>query len=312
VSVDELIATLPAQVVESMSALDIEALASGDPQAVARIFLPEAPDGNTEDSAAAAHAETAAPHPDHAPERISLRGLPAQDRIALADMVRAVKDGRFASLDEARSALHPSPAAQALPRAEDSASSQPFTPAVEQVLHHMAHLQALQQEAARAYDTATLLNLNEHMAQASVALRQAQAAGQSAQQTAQHWAQEEAQHMASVRRHYAAELAEPEFNQALLSERDLAEYRGDSVLHLPDWPLRLAERVQQRTHRPAGSTTRSQARARGMVATPSARGAASLSRDEAFDQIEGLTEAEVDAVLSQLREREQASRFVRI
>jgi hypothetical protein len=316
-TVDELIATLPARVVEALSSKDIEALASGDPQAVARILLPDPPDGN--ENGPLSPAAAAAPAAAHAqaesgPERISLRGLAPQDRIALADLVRAVKEGRFASLDEARTAMQPTQAAPAIAREIPAAQMLPPEPALAHAQQRLAHLKSLQKEAADAYDTATLLHLNGEMARANQTLRQAQAAYQSHQHQLQHqsqnWAQEEARHLASVQQQLAAELAEEGFAKALREERDMAEFRADPVLSAPDWSLRLAERARQRLPQ-AVAGARPQARARGMVAAPSARGAAALSLDEAFEQIEGMSEPQVDAVLSQMRERERASRFTR-
>lgn len=320
-NVDELIAALPERVVESLSATDIEALASGNPQAVARI-LAELPDGNHENppDSSASPAEAAAAVPpqqaDGGPERISLRGLSAQDRIALADLVRAVKDGRFTSLEEARVALQPVTAAASMTHAENhEAQLPPSTPALTQALQRIAHLQSLQQDAANAYDGATLQHLNGAMVEAMQELHHAQAEAALQQthpqtQALDSWAQEEAHHLATAQQQHAAELGDAAFSQALLEERDLAEARHDPVLQTPVWPAQLMARARERVQRQA-DIIRPQARARGMVASPSARGAAALSLDEAFEQIEGMSEAEVDAVLTQMRERERASRFSR-
>lgn len=308
--VDELIATLPSMVVDSLSAQDIEALASGDPQAVARI-LQEIPDGKDDDaddaaSPLAARAETG-------PERISLRGLSASDRIALADMVRAVKEGRYASLDEARAALQPETAAP-YPAAEEAypAEMPGSGLSLADALQRMAHLQSLEHEAASTYDSAALQQLHGAMAHAALELQQAEAQEHVHQQQAHTWAHHEAHQIASVHQAVAAELADEAFSRALLDERDLAEMRDDPVMHRPDWPLQLVERTRERLLRSGGGAgARPQARARGMVASPSSRGGVALSLDEAFDQIDGLSESEVDAVLSQMREREKASRFSR-
>ncbi len=317
-SLDEIIASIPDEVVARMSNAEIEALASGDLQAVAKVLnLPE-PAPNPQTPASARQAALTPPKSDlesdeDGPTRISLRALPPKERKAVADAIQAVKEGRFNTFEEARASQTPksAEAASAEAKVEPSPES---SPKVKEIQQRIADIEAKQEAAATAFDSVGLLRANRDLLDAKLELRDAEAEFKAEQSHHLNWSQQEAHHVTEATRRYPEQFANPEFLEALQDARDLAEHRRDPILEGSDWPLKLTERVAARFKAAAHSATATpfprppaqESRVRGALSSPTPPGTPAMSVEEALSAMDALSEDQVDEVLAGIKARERA------
>ncbi|WP_038164925.1 hypothetical protein [Verrucomicrobium sp. BvORR106] len=317
-SLDEIIASIPDEVVARMSSAEIEALASGDLQAVAKVLnLPE-PAPKPQTPASAPQAAPTPPKPDlesdeDGPTRISLRALPPKERKAVADAIQAVKEGKFNTFEEARASQAPKPAeaAPAEPKAEPSPEP---SPKVKEIQQRIADIEAKQEAAITAFDSVGLLKANRDLLDAKLELRDAEAEFKAEQSQHFSWSQQEARNVTEAVKQYPEQFANPEFLQALQDARDLAEHRQDPILEGSDWPLKLSERVAARfkavapapTAPPFPKPPAQEPKVRGELSSPTPPGTPAMSVDEALTAMDGLSEEQVDQVLAGIKARERA------
>ena len=323
-SLDEIIAVIPADVIAGLSSEDMNALAKGDPKAVARVLnqpLQATPITKPAEQVAPETTQ-AAPESDDDKgiNRISLRGLSTKDQRSVANAVQAVKEGKFGSLDEALIEL--AKTAPAVEATETPATSPQVevSPRITEIEQKIADAKAKQQEAVDSFNTAEVLKLSDEITDLKLELRDEKEKDKQAQSANQSWASQELQHIASVE----GQLADPVFAQEFADARILAEHKKDPIFDSPDWSVKLAERVKAkltgaapaRPGQPAVQTPfptppAREVQVRGALETPSGQGVPSMSVNEALAEMDNMSEEQIDATLHAIRAKEAAARLHR-
>lgn len=330
-SLDEIIASLPEDVMAGLDAREIEALAAGDPDTVARVLYQQPRQAgylnemqtldNTTDAANINEEEnqtTDTSGKARGIERISLRGLTVQDQHAIADAIAAVRRGEFASFEEAHAAMYgvdaesEAEAVQAY-AADDTAWEDAD---ITQLQQRITEIELEQKEAAASYDTQAMLELATEMMDVKLALRDALQSQQIEAQNTQVFHVHESASMQRVQQLYPQSLSHPEILAALEDARDLAEHRQDPILQRPDWPEHLVARVLSSFYQgdePSSFPTPppSTRKVRGALEAPAWQGVSNMSVNAALSELDNMTEDQIDAVLKGVQTRQRAEHLRR-
>jgi len=328
---------LGSDVLDDLSAEDLDALASGDPAAIARILGEEAPaedqPRNAEEADTQSQAEEGEEPPEaeateSGPTRVSLKSLPVEDRKKTATAVTLVRDGVYENLAEAladvyglnRQSAQSSTETAEGSDAEDSESeetvAEELPEAVAEIQSRIDQLVEERKTALSEFETDKAIEIGDQIAElrleAFVAKQQAEAQAQSQEQLAQ----EEATYIDKARDQYPDLLDEEStFFEEAIRERAYREATDPDFFDKPDWPLRLAETVNERIGgaKPTATTQETTyanqgkappARPPGQVAT-GGNGMPVLSAEDAMAKIEA-GEVDAESILEELTRREMS------
>lgn len=332
-TLDEIIASLPDDVMAGLDAREIEALAAGDPDTVARVLYQQPGQAgymNTtqtlEDTTDAANrneeddedTSTDTHGKARGIERISLRGLTVQDQHAIADAIAAVRRGEYASFEDAHAAMYGVPVNDEAEDAQAYVNDYPTwdDADITQLQQRIAEIEVEQKEAAESYDTQAMLELSTEMMDAKLALRDAVQSQQIEAHNTHVFHAHESASMQRIQQLYPQSLSHPEILAALEDARDLAEHRQDPILQRPDWPEHLVSRVLASFYQgdePSSFPTPppSTRKVRGALEAPAWQGVSNMSVNAALSELDNMTEDQIDAVLKGVQTRQRAEHLRR-
>jgi hypothetical protein len=269
--------------------------------------------------------EPAPPAPaEDAPHRISVKALPAEDRVKMVKVLDLVRSGKTTAEAMAQIFGNTPPAAPApSPKADEPAPPAP-APAVPEVVataqaavdEKLAEIKQLRAEYADTTDAMLELTdlkvaLNEAKREAAT-LAQSQAQFETAQEASR----------SRVLDKYADLITESgDFMDYCDAEIVLAERKADPILNSPDWPEKIGQRVAdkyfkgraaQSSDSPGDKSTVPPAPRQTMrlPGTPIGDSFApgTLTPETAFAEIDNLSSEESDALLKELSVLEERQR----
>lgn len=197
------------------------------------------------------------PQADKELNRISLKAVKnPEDRLKLAEAVQLVRDGKFETMSDALAsvfkiapkAADPQPGEQQPEPAQPAAQSDEITQLEEQI----DALNAEIEKAAEEYDYKTERTKSRELTKLEVRLAVAkekaerEAAAKQTQDAG--WKQAEEASRARVMDRFGEQMTDPssEFADYVEAEIILAERKNDTILQTPDWPEKIAERVNSK------------------------------------------------------------------
>ncbi len=340
-TVDDLLSRITPEEAVKLTKSEIDDFLAGKPDAVARILkLPPAESTVTTPSSTAPKepAVQKQPEDDQGVERISLRGLSAKDQVALAKAVKAVKDGKYSTLEEARIALSAGTTEQSDnashqddTQATDDDEQPPValtsTPKIEELQKTIADGEIALLQAQKAYNQGEIARLTRAITRAEIQLdtekERLEATNKDTLRQYEQSKVEKTQWIADQQVHIdAITTANPDLadsksalNRAFKKEQVFAQTENDPIFDSADWPLEILKRAKEALG--AGQPpslpkppAQQQRQPLGVLEQPTNNGPA-MSVDEAMDEIDRIPEgpereAFIDKILSGIRERERA------
>ena len=287
---------IPDGVLDNLSSDEIDALASGDQETIARLIGAEEDSSDSEASnSIEPEAESDTPQtkdyqedatdegeqplsekqkPDDGPTRISLKTLTAEDRKKTAAAVSLFKDGVYDSLPEAIAHVYGVQSQQTPPlkdgqEVDDSSAEESVAePAAEPLQDLSSELEAALVERAKAiedFDRTKEYEADDRIKELRLEIRFAEQAQKAEEGRLFEVAAEESRFIEEARSKYSDfHDEESNFYQEAIRERAYRESVDPEFFNTPDWPLRLADEVNARigkfTTESKGETTEAAAK----------------------------------------------------
>jgi hypothetical protein len=230
-------------------------LESGDPERIAKALGVEAPkkDALSENNG---NEPSPANNGDEAPERISIKALPASERAKLVKALTAVRSGKAApdAFAEAFGTFGTpqAPATLAAKPEGDKPTDQPPAPEVKsapkvaELETRLAELKADYDKKKAEYDP-TAQDILEQMQDLKLDLRDAKReAEQDAREELAWMNAQKASHERAMSQFADLITESPDFLDYCEAEIVLAERKNDPVMAKPDWPENIAKRVSEK------------------------------------------------------------------
>jgi hypothetical protein len=264
--------------------------------------------------------EPALPAAEDAPHRISVKALPAEDRVKMVKVLDLVRGGK--STAEAMAQIFGTPAAPS-PKADEPAPPV-LAPAVPEVVAtaqaavdaKLAEIKQLRAEYADTTDA--MLELTDLKVALNEAKREAATLAQS---QAQFETAQEASRSRALDKYADLITDSGDFMDYCDAEIVLAERKDDPILNSPDWPEKIGQRVAdkyfkgraaQSSDSPGDKSTVPPAPRQTMrlPGTPIGDSFApgTLTPETAFAEIDNLSSEESDALLKELSVLEERQR----
>lgn len=243
--------------IDSLTTEQIEAIESGDQERIAAAFEGvEPPQPNGDDPQNKDEPSNQDPG-EAAPTRISLKAIKnEEERLALVNATAAVREGKYLTLAEALGAdpYFASRLPAAPPKADPEPPSEPDN-SLESVETQIKDLREQRAAARKEFDYEKVDELTDQIEDLTATRSRAlieQAETQRSEQAVE--VQVDASRQRAFEK-YAEQLTDPEseFADFVQAEIFLADKKGDGIFDQPDWPEKIADRVNEKYYRAAKS-----------------------------------------------------------